>query len=151
MGSNTRAVLGSFMDAVCFQYLRINTEETAGRAPIVSAGRKRGYELIESLGLMGSNPEASVIQAKLDAALGANGTRLCLITSITRNANGSYEVRLVECACTMGQTSTEPLCAFTLGVFIGALHAISGTRMTGRETACQAMGAPECIYQIEPI
>lgn len=151
MSSNTRQELGSFMHAICFQYLRLYTEEVAGRAPIVAAGRKRGADVIEGLGLMGKMTEASQIQAKLDQVLGAEGTKLCLIQSISHRADGGYEVRLIESACTLGQTSSEPLCAFTLGVFVGAISALTGQRMTGKEVECQACGDPMCVYHIDLI
>ncbi len=146
-----RPTLGPFMSLVCFQYLRLGTEDVADRAPVVAAGRQRGYDVIQQLGMVGSTSDPEVIQEKLDGALGLNGTRLCLIDSITTLPNGGYEVRLHEGACTAGQVSDTPHCAFTLGVFIGALHAITGTRMKGREIQCCACGADQCIYLIEPI
>lgn len=151
MSTATRPTLGSFMSMTCFQYLRIGTEDVAGRAPIVAAGRQRGYDLVESLGLLGSTADADVIQKKLDAALGAEGTRLCLIKAVTKKPNGGFEFRLTETACTTGQQSSEPLCAFTLGVFVGAVHAITGQRVKGVETACTACGSDECVYQIDPV
>jgi hypothetical protein len=151
MTSNERPTLGNFMSLTCFQYLRVGTEEVAERAPIVASGRKRGYDLVEGLGLLGSTQDASVIATKLGAALGAQGTKLCLLQSITNLSAGRYEVRLTEGACTAGQSSSEPLCAFTMGVFIGALHAITGQPMKGRETFCCACGADECVYLIESI
>lgn len=147
----SRPTLGGFMSLTCFQYLRAGTEEVADRAPIVASGRNRGYDLVESLGLMGKVVDGAVMQQKLDEALGKEGTRLCLITSIRPNRNNGYEVRLTEGACTAQQHSSEPLCAFTLGVFIGAIHALTGVRMRGTETECCACGAAECVYQIDPV
>lgn len=151
MATNDRPILGSFMSLLCFQYLRIVTEEVADRAPVVAAGRKRGYDLVESLGLLGSTHDPAVIREKLDTALGLKGTKLCLLHSVTAKPDGGYEVRITESACTAGQVSSQPHCAFTMGVFIGALHAITNERMTGRETQCCACGAAECIYQIDPV
>ncbi|HEX5690878.1 MAG TPA: 4-vinyl reductase [Roseiflexaceae bacterium] len=151
MATNDRPTLGPFMSLVCFQYLRLGTEEVADRAPIVASGRKRGYDVVEGLGLMGSTQDAKVIRDKLDDVLGIKGTRLCNVKSVAPKANGGYEVRIDEGACTAGQTSSEPVCAFTMGVFIGAVHAITGTRMKGQETECCACGANECVYQIDPV
>jgi hypothetical protein len=151
MDNSIRPTLGGFMSLTCFQYLRVGTEEVADRAPIVASGRKRGYELVEGLGLMGSTQDSAAICKTLDAALGANGTRLCLVQSISAKPGGGYEVRLAEGACTAGQTATEPICAFTLGVFIGAIHAITGIPVRGRETECCACGADACLYQIDPV
>lgn len=151
MTTAARPTLGPMMSLICFQYLRIGAEEVADRAPVVAAGRKRGAELVEQLGLRGSTTDSSKIHELLDTALGVQGTRLCLITSITATADGGYEVRLTEGACTAGQSSSEPLCAFTLGVFVGAIQALTSLTLRGRETACCACGAPECIYQLAPL
>ncbi|MFV9503230.1 MAG: 4-vinyl reductase [Oscillochloridaceae bacterium umkhey_bin13] len=151
MADANRATLGSFMSLTCFQYLRVVAEETAGRALVVSAGRKRGQDLVEALGLVGSSQDPATIKAKLNAALAADGTKLCIINSIATKPNGGFEIHITEGACTAGVTATEPHCAFTMGVFIGAVSAITGQRMLGHETECCAMGKPECIYQIDPI
>jgi predicted hydrocarbon binding protein len=137
------------MSLVCFQYLRVGTEEVADRAPIVASGRQRGYDLVEGLGLLGKVTDASVMHKHLSTALGEQGTRLCLVNSITAKSDGGYEVRLSEGACTAGQTSSVPVCAFTLGVFIGAIHAMTGNRVRGTESQCCACGADECVYQID--
>jgi len=150
MTTNDRPTLGSFMNTVCFQYLRLGTEEVADRAPVIASGRKRGYDVIESLGLMGSTQDPKVIRDKLDEVLGVNGTKLCIVNKVTAKPDGGFEVRVSEGACAAGQTSSKPICTFTMGVFIGAIHAITGQRMRGTETECEACGAKECVYQIEP-
>src|SRR6266496_3181842 len=104
MTTNDRPTLGNYMSLTCFQYLRVGTEDVADRAPIVASGRKRGYDLVEGLGLLGTSPDATAICGLLGAALGADGTRLCLVKRITTTDNISYEVRIVEGACTAGQT-----------------------------------------------
>lgn len=151
MTTATRPTLGSMMSLTCFQYLRIGAEEVADRAPVVAAGRKRGAELVEQLGLRGSTTDGTRIAELLGGELGVNGTRLCLVTGVTETASGGYEVRLIEGACTAGQSSDTPLCAFTLGVFVGAIQALTGKTLRGRETACCACGAPECVYQLDPL
>ena len=139
------------MSLVCFQYLRLGTEDVAGRAPIVASGRQRGHDVIEQIGLLGQTSDPSTIKARLSEVLGEQGTRLCLIKSIVAHTDGSYEVQITEGACTAGQTASEPVCAFTLGVFVGAISALTGKRMIGRETACCACGADACVYHIESI
>jgi predicted hydrocarbon binding protein len=150
MSDTIRPTLGSLMSLTCFHYLRHGAEDAAGRALVVSAGRQRGHDVAEELGLLGSMAEAEQIREKLALALGAEGTRLCLVQSVTPTANSGFEVRVAEGACTAGVTSQEPYCAFTLGVFIGAISAITGQRMIGREVECSAMSRPECVYLIEP-
>lgn len=150
MADVTRPTLGSFMSMTCFQYLRVVAEETAGRALVISAGRKRGQDLVHELGLNNSAQDPDAIKTKLDAALGMEGTKLCIITSVTAKAGGGYEVRIKEGACTAGVTASEPHCAFTMGVFIGAVSALTGRTMVGKESECSAMGHAECVYQIDP-
>ncbi len=151
MAADQRTTLGQFMSLTCFQYLRVGTEEVTGRAPIVAAGRKRGHDLIESLGLLGTTQDAATIQNTLATALGIDGTRLCIVNSIVPTGNGGYTVKISEGACTAGQAASEPLCAFTMGVFVGALQGITGLQMRGRESVCSACGAEACEYQIEPV
>lgn len=146
-----RPTLGSFMSLTCFQYLRVGTEEVADRAPIVASGRKRGFMLVDSLGQQGRVQDAAEMQRMLAAALGEEGTRLCLVQRVTSLSPARYEVRITEGACTTGQTASEPFCAFTMGVFIGALSAFTGIPMRGRETECCACGAAECVYVIESV
>ncbi|MFV9503445.1 MAG: V4R domain-containing protein [Oscillochloridaceae bacterium umkhey_bin13] len=139
------------MHAVCFQYLRLYTEEVAGRAPVIAAGRKRGFDVIEELGLLGSTVDAETIRSRLDATLGAEGTRLCLVRAVTPLANGGYEVTVSETACTAGQHSDTPMCSYTLGVFIGAIQGLTGKRIKGHELVCEACDENACHYVIEPI
>ncbi|MBC8159613.1 MAG: hypothetical protein H7Z42_00215 [Roseiflexaceae bacterium] len=147
----TRATLGNYMSLICFQYLRVGTEDVAERAPVVAAGRQRGYDVIAGLGLLGAVSDGAAIRQLLDDTLGERGTRLCLVQAIHNLPDGAYRVHLTEGACTFGQVAAQPHCAFTLGVFIGALHGLTGTRMRGQETECCACGAEECIYVISPV
>lgn len=151
MTDMARPTLGPFMSLICFQYLRVGTEDVADRAPVVASGRQRGYDLIEQLGLLGSTSDPTVIQQKLNEALGQKGTRLCIVKGVAAKPDGGYEIRITEGACTAGQTSSIPFCAFTMGVFVGAIHAITGHRVNGHETQCCACGADECVYQIDPV
>lgn len=147
----TREKLGPFMSLVCFQYLRNFTEELTGRAPIIAAGRQRGYDLVEGLGLLGVSTDAAVIRDHLNNALGEKGTHLCVVNDVALKPSGGYEVRISDGACTAGVTNSEPVCAFTMGVFIGAIQGITGQAVRGVETECCACGAKECVYQIDPL
>lgn len=149
--TSKRPMLGDFMSITCFHYLRSGAEDIAGRVPVVAAGRQRGMDLAAELGLTNSTPDAAVLTDRLGRALGVEGTRLCLVEAVTAKPKGGYEVRIREGACTAGVQADEPHCAFTLGVFIGAIGAITGQRMTGTESACAAMGGDTCVYQVDPI
>lgn len=149
--TSKRPTLGDFMSITCFHFLRVGAEDIAGRVPIVAAGRERGSNVAEELGLIGATKDPALICEKLKAALGADGTRLCIVEAVTAKPNGGYEVQISEGACTAGVTDSEPHCAYTMGVFVGVLGTITGRRMRGSETTCSAMGSPRCIYQVDPI
>lgn len=150
MPVNQRPTLGPMVSATCLQQLRMYTEDLAGRGPVLGAGRLRGRAVIADLGLEGSQLDDDKLLSVFVETFGINGTRLCLVTGVSSDDSGAYVVQLVEGACTHQQQTTEPMCAYTLGVFIGALQAITGTVMQGRETSCQAVGDLTCTYLIRP-
>ena len=149
--TSKRPILGDFMSVTCFHFLRVGAEDIAGRVPIVAAGRERGSNVAFELGLVGATKDPTLICEKLQAALGADGTRLCIVEAISTKPNGGYEVQISEGACTAGVTDSEPHCAYTMGVFVGALSTITGQRLRGTESICSAMGSPRCIYQLDPV
>lgn len=147
-GTNARTDLGPFVAAECLQLMRLHVEDMAGRSPVLGAGRMRGAGLIEYLGFTGSKPSMDVAAKQIAEALGADGTKLCIVDDITEE-NGAYTVTIHEGACSYNRTSDEPMCSYTLGVFIGAIGAMFGHTMTGKEIACQAMGDEHCVFTIK--
>lgn len=150
MPVNQRLTLGPMVSATCLQQLRIHTEDLAGRGPVLGAGRLRGLGIVADLGLEGSRLDDEKLHHLFLETFGIDGTRLCIVTQVRSDGSGGYVVQLVEGACTAGQQTTEPMCAYTLGVFIGTLQGIVGITMQGIETECQAMGHPACVYEIRP-
>lgn len=150
MPVNARSVLGPLVATTCLQQLRIHTEELVGRGPVLGAGRLRGQGIIVGLGLQGSRLDDDTLFRLLADTFGVEGTRLCLLTRLASDQAGGYVVQLQEGACTHLQETTEPMCAYTLGVFVGALQAVNGVVLQGTETECQAMGDPSCTYLIRP-
>ena len=118
--------------------------------PILGAGRLRGEALIKERGLAGSNLEPEKMHQLFLEVFGLEGTRLCTVTEVTPSADGGYEIRLVEGACTYMAQADEPMCVYTLGVFVGAVQTIVGRPMQGFEIECQATGHAACYYQIRP-
>ncbi len=47
-----------------------------------------------------------------------------------------------------GRESGEPACAFYSATFERLFRALVHPRATVRETACEAMGAPACVFEI---
>jgi len=150
MPVNQRPTLGPMVSATCLQQLRIYTEDLAGRGPVLGAGRLRGRGVIAQLGLDGSRLDDDKLLALFADAFGINGTRLCVVTDVRSDGAGGYVVQLIEGACTHQLQTTEPMCVYTLGVFVGALQAVTGVPMQGTETTCEAAGDPVCTYVIRP-
>lgn len=149
MAVNDRPTLGPMVAALCLQQLRLYTEDLAGRGPILGAGRLRGQAVIDERGLRNTvQDDASLTRLFLDV-FGIDGTRLCIVDSVVSDDEGGYQVTVVEGACTYMATTDEPMCVYTLGVFVGAVQAITGRPYQGLETTCQAMGDPACTYEIK--
>lgn len=149
MAGVARTELGPYMSAECFRYLRTYAEETAGRGLIVMAGKNRGLSLADYLkGVSGSDTSSMV--TVLNKVLGKDGTRLCIVDDITATDTG-YQVTVSESACSTGMKTSEPNCAFTMGVFIGAMEVVSQQRMMAVETECVATGHDHCIYKLDRI
>jgi predicted hydrocarbon binding protein len=137
------------MSAECFRYLRMYAEETAGRGLIVQAGKQRGLSLDDHL--KGINPDdTAAITTTLNKVLGKEGTRLCIVEEVSKTAAG-YNIKISESACSTGMKTEEPNCAFTMGVFVGAMEVISKKRFTVHESECVAVGDSHCLYVLEEI
>ncbi len=136
-----RPTLGPYMSVLCFRYLSDDAEELAGHALIIDAGRQRGHDLIEELGLQKSSRDAQYIQEHLDKFLGEDGTRLCLVNQVKEKEGGGYEV----------YTSDNAHAVYTLGVLIGAISAMTGLTMLGKESEKTQQDASEGVYFIEPL
>ncbi len=147
MSEVVRPELGSYMSAECFRYLRIYAEETAGRGLIVQAGKQRGLSLSDALKGISADDTAKITHT-LNSILGKDGTRLCIVEEVSTTSEG-YQVRISESACSVGMKTATPNCAFTMGVFVGALELISQKRMTVVETECVATGHSHCVYKLD--
>ena len=86
-----REKLGGFVSVVCFKGVVTGMEDALGdkatAIALIAAGRTRGKNLIESLGLTGSKIPLEDIASKLDLALGENGTRLCIVDKVEKNGD----------------------------------------------------------------
>jgi hypothetical protein len=134
-----RSTLGPFMSMICFRYLAEGAEELAGQAMLVDAGRQRGHDLITELGLENSHEDAAKLQQQLDAALGVNGTRLCVVQSVTGTETEGFEVKTAECVSPH----------YTIGVLIGAISTMTGKTMLGKHVDGDSSGVR--TYHIEPL
>lgn len=134
-----RPDLGDFSSIVCFRALVVGVEQTLGlRAAMVAlkgAGRKRGYDLVESLGALGAGKTLSAEEAaaSLDTALGPDGTRLCRVPKMEVDGD-VYRVFLADTICSAGeeQGSTREL-SFTFGAIHGAMEALFDVKLRGKQ------------------
>lgn len=134
-----RSTLGSFMSTVCFRYLAEGADQLAGQAMLVDAGRQRGHDLITELGLANTHEDSEKLRQRLDDALGAQGTCLCIVKSVTETAEGGFEVH----------TEESVSAHYTRGVLIGAISTMTGKTMLGKEIG--ATGPGSHTYLIEPL
>lgn len=142
-----REELGSFSSIICLKAVIVGVEEAlgekAGAIATIAAGRKRGKQLAESLGLDTRSLEQSSLEqltAKASYALGKHGTRLCIIEKIIAGEN-KYRVYVRETV----ETDSEPAnsnrkCTYTLGAIQGFLEACLGKRLRGKQIRSVLMG-----------
>jgi len=140
-----RPHLGDFSSIVCFRALVVGVEQTLGlKAAMVAlkgAGRKRGYDLVESLGLKGAAPADPMDGAKgLDEALGPDGTKLCRVRKLERDGD-TFKVYLTETICSAGeeQGSSREL-SFTFGAIHGAIEALYDVKLRGKQVGSVLRG-----------
>lgn len=133
-----RHELGEFSSVVCFKAVVIGIEEALGdkaaAIALISAGRQRGKQLAEGLGLanMGEQMSLPEVTEKVRYALGAEGTRLCIVDKIVQEGE-AYKVYTRETVCSAGEEEgSSRQCTFTLGAIQGFLEAFLGKRLRGR-------------------
>lgn len=146
-----RPELGDFSSIVCFRALIIGVENILGRAAhgtLVGAGRKRGHQLVQSLGLSGQGLEGA--QEKLDEALGPNGTCLCRIRRIDAGED-QIVVYLSETICSAGEPQgSERRLTFTLGAVRGAVEELVGREFNVKQTGSVLRGQDYDIVTLTP-
>jgi predicted hydrocarbon binding protein len=121
--------------------------EKATAIALTTAGRTRGKNLAESLGLSGSSDSLDDAQAKLVQALGKEGTRLCIIDKITQEGD-TIKVYTLETVCSAGEPQgSNRKCTFTLGAAWGALEQILGKKFRGVHTESVLRGGTHDVFE----
>ena len=148
--SDLRENLGDFSSIVCFKAVVVGVEETLGKkaamVALTAAGRKRGRNLVESLGLTGKGEDLDTAAQQMAAALGPDGTRLCNIEGI-EVLDSVIRVRISETVCMAGEPQgTDRTCSFTLGAVHGALEALTGRKLKGTHSESRWRGQPDDIF-----
>lgn len=151
-----RPGLGDFSSIVCFRAVVIGMEEAMGdRAAAVAlkaAGRARGKSLVQSLGLSGAGKDQSLdgLAAALDAAVGKDGTRLCMITGMERDGEDILlHTKETICSADEPQGSSRE-CTFTLGAVHGAVEELMGTKYRCKQIGSVLRGQDTDSFRLMP-
>ncbi len=147
----SRPTLGQYSSIICFKSVITGMEEALGEKAtaiaLITAGRARGKALAQSLGLSGSTQDLAVIAAKLDEAVGANGTHLTAVNKITQEGD-VIKVYCSETICSAGEPDGSPRkCTFTMGAVWGALSEVTGKKLRGIHTESVLRGGAHDIFE----
>jgi hypothetical protein len=147
----SRPTLGQYSSIVCFKAAITGMEEALGEKAtaiaLIAAGRERGKNLAKELGLSGSTEDLSVIAAKLNEAVGANGTHLTAIDKIVKEGD-MLKVYCSETVCSAGEAQgSDRKCTFTLGAVWGALIEITGKKLRGVHTESVLRGGANDVFE----
>lgn len=155
MASELRSELGDFCSIICMKAVIVGIEEALGEKAtaiaLISAGRARGKQLVESLGLAGQSIPLEDLTSKVAFALGKDGTRLLLLDKIEQEGE-LYRVYARETVCSSGEAvGSARQCTFTLGAVQGALEAITGKRFRGKQIESVLRGGTHDTFEYAPI
>ena len=147
----SRPTLGQFSSIICFKSVITGMEEALGEKAtaiaLIAAGRARGKELAKSLGLSGSTEDLAAIAAKLDEAVGANGTHLTAIDKIVKEGD-VIKVYCSETVCSAGEPDGSPRkCTFTMGAVWGAVAEVTGKKLRGIHTESVLRGGAHDVFE----
>ncbi len=153
--STLRPDLGDFSSIVCFKAVVVGMEEALGvktaAVALKAAGRKRGKNLVKALGLEGASSDLDAVAKALDAAVGKAGTRLCAVDRIEQDGD-TIRVYTRETVCSAGEAQgADRECTFTLGAIHGAVEAVTGRKLKGKQIGSVLRGATHDIFEFDNI
>lgn len=148
---SNRSELGEFGSVVCLKAIITGMEEALGdkatAISLIAAGRQRGKSLAEQLGLAGASISMDELASKLTAALGKDGTRLCIVDKVEESAD-TYVAYTRETVCSAGESAGSTReCTFTLGAIQGALESVTGKRLRGKQTESVLRGGNHDVFE----
>ena len=148
---SSRPTLGQFSSIICFKSVITGMEEALGEKAtaiaLISAGRIRGRELVKSLGLSGATQDLAVIAAKLNEAVGANGTHLTAVDKIVQEGD-LIKVYCSETVCSAGEPDgSSRKCTFTMGAIWGAMAEVTGKKLRGIHTESVLRGGAHDVFE----
>lgn len=155
MSTYVRTNLGDYSSIVCFKAVITGMEDALGEKAtaisLIAAGRARGKALATSLGLAGAQVPITEIAAKLNAAVGKDGTRLTAVDKAEQEGD-IIKVYCSETVCSAGEEmGSSRKCTFTLGAIWGALEVAIGQKLRGKHTDSVLRGGAYDVFEFEPI
>lgn len=152
-GSILRKELGDFNSIICFRSVVTGLEKIMGtaaaRGNLIRAGRLRGVEVVQDLGLSKTNKPLAEWSQLVGKAIGKDGTQLCTISNLEKDGD-IYRVYLSETICSAGeeQGSSREL-SFTQGAILGAVEEASGLRLSSKQTGSVLRGDDFDIVELK--
>jgi predicted hydrocarbon binding protein len=151
----SRPTLGQFSSIVCFKSAIAGMEEALGEKAtaiaLIAAGRQRGKNLAKELGLSASTDDLSVIAAKLNEAIGANGTHLTAVDKIVEEGD-TIKVYCSETVCSAGEPQgSDRKCTFSMGAVWGALSEVTGKKLRGVHTESVLRGGAHDVFEFTTV
>lgn len=155
MQSTLRPELSDFNSIVCLKAIITGMEEALGdkatAISLVAAGRARGKQLAEALGLAGSSLSLEDLTSKVSHVLGKDGTRLLILDKIEQTGE-NYKVYTRETVCSAGEPQgSARQCTFTLGAVQGVLEAVTGKRFRGKQVGSVLRGENHDVFEYAPL
>ncbi len=125
--------------------------EKATAIALIAAGRERGKNLAKELGLSGTNQDMTFVAAKLNEAIGANGTHLTAVNKIV-TADDVIKVYCSETVCSAGEPQgSNRKCTFTMGAVWGALTEVTGKKLRGVHTESVLRGGTHDVFEFTTV
>jgi predicted hydrocarbon binding protein len=148
---SNRQTLGGFSSVVCFKAVITGMEEALGEKAtaiaLIAAGRTRGKNVAQSLGLSNSTADFTSIATQLNQAVGLEGTRLTAIEKIEQ-VGDVIKVYCSETVCSAGEPQgSDRKCTFTLGAVWGAMTEITGKKLRGTHTESVLRGGNNDVFE----
>lgn len=152
--STYRPTLGQFSSIVCFKALITGVEEALGEKAtmisLIAAGRARGKQVAEQLGVKGTGATEELVPL-LQQALGKDGTRLCIVDKIELTSE-SIKAYCSETICSADEPEGSPRkLSFTLGAIQGVLESVMNVRLRGKQTESVLRGGSHDVVEFEII
>ena len=149
--TSTRPTLGEFSSIVCFKSVITGMEDALGEKAtaisLIAAGRARGKNLAQELGLSGASTDLAAIATKLDEALGTSGTRLTNVDKIVQEGD-KILAYCSETVCSSGEAQgSNRKCTFTMGAVWGAIAEITGKKLRGVHTESVLRGGTHDVFE----